>query len=108
MATKDGLERFMERIGPVGIAEEVPPQSQRPASAEQLATSGERHLGVDPMERRGGNDEIESLGGQVDGLEGADDHPQRFSRISNTSDGYPGRPSSYSSASVVNSARSRC
>jgi hypothetical protein len=60
---------LVKRIGPVVVAEHVPPHGPGAARPEQPANTIERRLGLDPVERRGGHGEIERPVRQVGVLE---------------------------------------
>ena len=68
--------RLVERIGPAGIAEDVPPQRDRAVRAEQVVDASEGGHGVEPVEGGGAGGEVEGILRQVGGLEGRGEHVQ--------------------------------
>jgi len=67
----------VERVGPVVVAEHVPDRRPPAAGPQQLGNLVQRLQLVEPVERGGGEAEVEAGAGQRRVLEGRLDHAQR-------------------------------
>jgi len=72
---QDGQERFVERVGAILIAEDIPPQREPSASAEHRRALAVADVGVYPVKRGGGGHDIERATRKVGGFERVDDDP---------------------------------